>query len=152
MVASPQITEIRQLLADYSFDAGNEDVNLLVAEWLQQADSNLIHQAIIEALYQGRYKVVSVGQILNLWKRRGGPLRHYTREFESIILGPSNLPDFSESPDESVTPPLPPRSQPPQDLSEPDKTADTICPFVPESPESDQYHRLQAFARSMVNP
>lgn len=151
MVASQQISEIRQLLADYSFETGSDDLNLLIAEWLQQADLTLIHQAIIEALYQGRYKVVSVGQILNFWRRRGAPLRHYNREFESIIMGPNNLPDFSESAEESS----PQSSDPPQpasDRSEAPNSGDSIRPFVPKSQESDQYHRLQAVARSTVNP
>lgn len=152
MVASQQISEIRQLLADYSFETGSDDLNLLIAEWLQHADLPLIHQAIIEALYQGRYKVVSVGQILNFWRRRGAPLRHYNREFESIIMGPNNLPDFSASAEEST--PQPSDTQPPlaSDRSEAPNSGDSIRPFVPKSQESDQYHRLQAVARSTVNP
>ncbi|MEB3164445.1 MAG: hypothetical protein VKK80_14540 [Prochlorothrix sp.] len=52
-----------------------------------------IRLAVIEALYQGRYKTVSVSQILAIWQRRNKPLCHFGREFESIITVPlQNLP------------------------------------------------------------
>ncbi|MGA1263548.1 MAG: hypothetical protein ACO331_06525 [Prochlorothrix sp.] len=47
-----------------------------------------IRLAVIEALYQGRYKPVSVSQILAIWQRRNKPLCHFGREFESIITVP----------------------------------------------------------------
>jgi hypothetical protein len=50
-----------------------------------------IRIAVIEALYQGRYKVVSVQQILDIWQRRGKILSHFNREFEAIVTVP--LPD-----------------------------------------------------------
>lgn len=50
-----------------------------------------IRIAVIEALYQGRYKVISVEQILDIWRRRGKILAHFNREFEAIVTVP--LPD-----------------------------------------------------------
>ena len=46
---------------------------------------------MIEALYQGRYKAISVEQILSIWRRRGKILSHFNREFEAIVTVP--LPD-----------------------------------------------------------
>jgi hypothetical protein len=86
---SPEVAHISKLLQDYSFDVENYQVEAIVASWLQRFDPTWISHAITEALYQGRYKVVSVHQILQLWQRRGQPIRHFNREFESIILGQS---------------------------------------------------------------
>jgi hypothetical protein len=47
--------------------------------------------AILEALYQGRYKVISVEEILKIWHRRGHPTFHFTGEFERLVC--KNLPD-----------------------------------------------------------
>lgn len=50
-----------------------------------------VRLAVVEALYQGRYKVVSVQQILDIWRRRGKVVSHFNREFEAIVTVP--LPD-----------------------------------------------------------
>lgn len=86
--AFPEAAPILQLLTAYSFDTEDTyQTQVTVIGWLQQFEATWINQAITEALYQGRYKLVSVDHILRLWRRRGQPLRHYNREFESIILG-----------------------------------------------------------------
>jgi hypothetical protein len=74
------------LLTRYSFDLSGYTVDRLVEYWLQHYPSDWIRLAIVEALYQGRYKAVSVEQILNLWRRRGKPLHHFNRDFERIIV------------------------------------------------------------------
>lgn len=47
-----------------------------------------VRLAMVEALYQGRYKVVSVKQILDIWQRRGKVVSHFNREFEAIVTVP----------------------------------------------------------------
>ena len=47
-----------------------------------------VRLAVVEALYQGRYKVVSVKQILDIWRRRGKIVSHFNREFEAIVTVP----------------------------------------------------------------
>jgi len=86
---SPETTPILQLLSDYSFDVDTYTAEAMVTGWLQRFEPAWVSQAITEALYQGRYKMVSVDHILQIWQRRGQPLRHFNREFESIILGQS---------------------------------------------------------------
>lgn len=76
------------LLTRYSFDLSGYTVDRLAEYWLQRYPSDWIRLAVIEALYQGRYKAVSVEQILNLWRRRGKPLHHFNRDFERIIAPP----------------------------------------------------------------
>lgn len=78
------------LLDEYSFDLGGYLPTELVHFWQRdlEADPSWIRSAVVEALYQGRYKALSVAQILRVWKRRGHPLRHFNHEFERVVFGP----------------------------------------------------------------
>ncbi|MEO1430410.1 MAG: hypothetical protein AAFV71_15360 [Cyanobacteria bacterium J06633_8] len=73
------------LLTHYSFDLGGYSASELVKRWENQYPSNWVHLAIIEALYQGRYKAVSAQQILTLWLKRNHPSYHFNMEFERLI-------------------------------------------------------------------
>jgi hypothetical protein len=99
---SPEVVQLYTLLKEYSFDVDAYSTDAVIEGWLQEFDLIWISHAITEALYQGRYKLVSVEQILRLWQRRGHPIRHFNREFETIILGQSLLvyPEVSQ-PEES---------------------------------------------------
>ena len=79
-----------RLLQEYSFDLGGYRPGDLVVLWQDRlaAETSWIRSAVVEALYQGRYKAFSVEQILRLWKRRGHPVRHFNHEFERVVLGP----------------------------------------------------------------
>ncbi|MEI6427246.1 MAG: hypothetical protein WCO45_02490 [Pseudanabaena sp. ELA607] len=72
------------LLKYYSFDLGDYTVADLARAW-QRYDSEWVRHAVIECLYRGRYKAVSVHQILQQWTRRGEPLYHYGKDFERFI-------------------------------------------------------------------
>ncbi len=81
------------LLTHYSFDLGGYSASELAKRWENQYPSNWVHLAIIEALYQGRYKAVSVQQILNLWLKKNHPSYHFNMEFERLICNklPENV-------------------------------------------------------------
>ncbi|WP_052050266.1 hypothetical protein [Leptolyngbya sp. KIOST-1] len=90
------IEAVHQLLTSYSFDADSlgaksYSTKALIVDWLNEFGPVWVSHAITEALYQGRYKLISIDQILRLWQRRGQPIRHFNREFESIILGQTLL-------------------------------------------------------------
>jgi hypothetical protein len=53
--------------------------------WLQIYPEQLVRLALIESLYQGRYKMISVEQLLALWSRRGQPTYHFNHEFEALV-------------------------------------------------------------------
>lgn len=74
------------LLQHYSFDLGGYTINDLTREW-NKFKPEWVRQAVIEALFQGRYKAVSVSQILQLWERKGEPNCRYNREFERLVCG-----------------------------------------------------------------
>ncbi|MFM7886948.1 MAG: hypothetical protein ACKPCM_09710 [Pseudanabaena sp.] len=74
------------LLQHYSFDLGGYTINDLTREW-NKFKPEWVRQAVIEALFQGRYKAVSVSQILQLWERKGESTCRYNREFERLVCG-----------------------------------------------------------------
>lgn len=79
-------TSAIELLTHYGFEhAGLQQVQKLVDHWLTVYPAQWLRLALIEALYQGRYKVVSVGQLLAAWDRRGQPLYHFNHEFERLV-------------------------------------------------------------------
>jgi hypothetical protein len=84
------IAQAESLLISYSFDLKNSKAAQLIDEWKQKYQPIWIRLAVIEALYLGRYKAVSVEQILNVWSRRGNPNFHFSLDFETLIC--RNLP------------------------------------------------------------
>jgi len=73
------------LMVCYSFDLGGYSIDRLMGVWLNDYSPNWVRLAAIEALYQGRYKAISVDQILFSWHRRGQPCPHFNPEFERLI-------------------------------------------------------------------
>lgn len=82
---STEAQQAASLLEGYSFELGDHDARQWVSLWLEFYRPAWIRDAVVEALYQGRYKSVSVRQILELWSRRGQPVRHVTHEFEAAV-------------------------------------------------------------------
>ncbi|WP_250124743.1 hypothetical protein [Chroococcidiopsis sp. CCMEE 29] len=75
------------LLMHYIFDLGGYSAAELVNRWLDDYPVNWVRLAVIEALYQGRYKAISVEQILYVWHRREQALPHFNHEFERLVCG-----------------------------------------------------------------
>jgi hypothetical protein len=94
------------LLIHYSFDLSGYNVRELINRWRAEYPINWLHLAVVEALYQGRYKAVSVQQILVFWQRRGQVIHHFNMEFERLICS-----KFPESLNAVSTPVLPPVTQ-----------------------------------------
>jgi hypothetical protein len=96
------------LLIHYSFDLSGYSANELVERWQTQYPLNWLHLAVIEALYQGRYKAVSVQQILVFWQRREQATYHFNMEFERMICS-----KFPQSLTSLAAPILPPAKKNP---------------------------------------
>lgn len=86
----------------YGLELDGDRVDTLVASWLQKYDNSWIIKAIVESLYRGRYKIVSVDNILRDWQRLGRPRYNFTPEYEREIL--QNLPAVVELPAASDVP------------------------------------------------
>jgi hypothetical protein len=95
------------LLTHYSFDLSGYQASDLVLQWQSEFPSNWLHLAVVEALYQGRYKAFSVQQILVMWQRREQATFHFNMEFERLIC--SKFPE-SLSAMSTPLPTLPPAS------------------------------------------
>jgi hypothetical protein len=76
---------VTSLLNHYGFESDTQPLEELVEVWEQSYPHPWVRLAAIEALYQGRYKAVSVGQILATWQRRGQVIHHFNHEFERLI-------------------------------------------------------------------
>lgn len=92
------LAQAHSLIDSYDFDLGREKAPQLLQGWLEKYSASWIRLATIEALYLGRYKAISVEQILNVWLRLGSPQTHFTYEFERLICRklPKHLTELSE--------------------------------------------------------
>jgi hypothetical protein len=79
------VVDADNLLRQYSFEVCQDSIERLLDRWLRTYPASWVRLAIIEALYQGRYKAVSADHILAFWKRRGQPIYHFNHEFERLI-------------------------------------------------------------------
>jgi hypothetical protein len=95
------------LLVHYSFDLNGYSASELINHWQREYPIDWLHLAVIEALYQGRYKAISVQQILTFWQRRGQVSYHFNMEFERMICS-----KFPESLNKTSRPTLPAIPQP----------------------------------------
>jgi hypothetical protein len=92
------IAKIVSLMTSYSFDTDRYSVETIVWQWQKTYRVHWIYLATIEALYLGRYKAVSIEQIMNGWYRRGQPNTHFNGDFERVICRklPRHLSTFNE--------------------------------------------------------
>lgn len=77
--------QARALLIHYDFELGGETAEKLVEKWIKLYPAFWLRLAIVESLYQGRYKAISVEHILNFWQRREEPIFHFNPEFARLI-------------------------------------------------------------------
>ena len=80
------VTQTAALLTRYGFELKGYTPLELIEQWLRLYPAKWVRLAVIEALYQGRYKAISVEHILGLWLRRGQPTFHFPYDFERLIF------------------------------------------------------------------
>jgi hypothetical protein len=83
--ADTSLTYAVVLLNHYGFELRGYTAEELINLWVKNYCAHWVRLAVIEALYQGRYKAVSVEQILAVWTRRGQPIHRFNHEFERLI-------------------------------------------------------------------
>lgn len=149
---------IEVLIKNYGFDLDGETPQTIAAGWLEKYEASWVRLAIIEALYLGRYKAISVEQILNLWCRRGQPKFHFTHEFEQLICRrlPKGLREFSvavEHKSESFSSRSKRQLAPKPETEEEEETELplSINRFTPLLDQSQVYSKLKAVANSEAN-
>ncbi|MGB3238428.1 MAG: hypothetical protein WBB29_09045 [Geitlerinemataceae cyanobacterium] len=141
---SPVAAHVVALL-NYYFELGNATAKALLEEWLERYPAPWIRLAIIESLYQGRYRAISVSQILEVWHRRQQVLQHFSYDFECLVGNnlPGNSPEIPETAPESETPADATTAETPV-AEEEEATRPSIGQFTPNPDRSDFYTRLQA--------
>lgn len=125
------VSHAANLLHHYSFEL-DVTVEQQVATWLKTYPASWILLSVVEALYQGRYKAVSVEQILHIWQRRGQPLCHFTHEFERLVR--SEIPA-------AIAPPASPEAQP-EPLPQPTLSYRTMLLQLPSVKAASKLKRL----------
>ena len=137
--ARPMEESIATLLESYGFElTAGETPYATAARWLAASEADWVRLAVLEALHQGRYKAISVEQILLAWQRRGKPVYHFTPEFERFIC---HNPPQRHTPAISASPLPPPLDCPPASLS------GEIVSFSPLPNASELLAKLQEAAR-----
>ncbi|HEY9620845.1 MAG TPA: hypothetical protein V6C78_10770 [Crinalium sp.] len=76
---------ISALLSYYSFDLGGYSVEQVVKGWLDEYPPKWAIAAVVEAIFQGRYKAASVDNILLNWYLNGRPQHHFDSEFADLV-------------------------------------------------------------------
>ncbi|NJK40180.1 MAG: hypothetical protein HC934_00195 [Acaryochloridaceae cyanobacterium SU_2_1] len=88
--STPLITPLADLLTYYCHEIVEQTQEELLDHWITIYSNNWVRLALIESLYQGRYKTTCVDQLLAAWHRRGQPCCHFNLEFEALVC--HNLP------------------------------------------------------------
>ncbi len=123
--------DVLRLLRHYSFDMGPFSPEKLSQRW-QHLPADWPRLAAIEALYQGRYKAVSVDRLLHSWQQRGSANVHFNRDFERLICA-KVLPGEPVAP-ATAPPPKFSAQAPRRLLAESSLFVDKLCGFCDPSP------------------
>ncbi|WP_310490365.1 hypothetical protein [Chamaesiphon sp. VAR_69_metabat_338] len=92
-----QTSLITLVIKTYGLALEEDRVEAMLITWFQTYDSTWIAKAIVESLYRGRYKLISVENILKDWQRIGKPRYNFTPEYEREIF--QNIPSIVDSGD-----------------------------------------------------
>ncbi|MEB3225746.1 MAG: hypothetical protein VKJ86_08065 [Synechococcus sp.] len=137
------IAETIALLEYYSFELEDQTAALTVAQWQTQYPISWIRLAVLEALYRGRYKKISVTAILRVWQKWEVAKVQFSHEFAHLIC--AKLPPVELSPEPEPTV-IPREESPPESV--PSASALGIAAFSPppELAHSGTYQKLKAIA------
>ncbi|MGC9503082.1 hypothetical protein [Baaleninema sp.] len=122
------------LLNYYSFDLSGETAEGFVDRWLDRVPAAWLRLSVLEALYQGRYKGISVEHLLQLWLRRDRPFQHYSYEFERLVC--DRLPGMPKPPQE--TPEIPTAEEVESETQDSEETP-TQTPSLAPQPQIDRF-------------
>ncbi len=92
-----QTNLIAIVIKTYGLALDEQQVEAILVAWFQTYDAAWIVKAIVESLYRGRYKLISVDNILKDWQRIGKPRYNFTPEYEREIF--QNISNLDNRPD-----------------------------------------------------
>ncbi len=120
------VAEVVPLLVRYRYEPDETQAAMIAQGWAAQYPAEWVRPAVVETLYQARYKSISVEQVLNLWQRQGRPHPHYSGDFERLV---------SRSPSERLGSTLP------------RVVSRSPLPLLPAAVTEPQYQRLRTLAQ-----
>ncbi|MEC4985274.1 MAG: hypothetical protein SAJ37_03355 [Oscillatoria sp. PMC 1068.18] len=161
-----KIAQAVALLSHYCFEMKGYTAEELIFQWRETYSATWIRLAVIEALYQGRYKAISVEQILHFWERREQSTYHFNHEFERLICrkiprdllaSPEDLAENLVPEDWYFTEPEPPiiqSSQPELETTSPTTNlSDNSAPISPEeTPSAKQIFSPELLPETELQP
>lgn len=130
------IAQARALLKRYQFEMRGHSEQEVMEKWLGNYPPRWVRMAIIEALYQGRYKAISVEGILKLWSRKGEIMHRFPHDFERLIC--NNLPYSIKPLVNSSGKPLDPSSPTPSEVAPPPQAENLSPQYSPPLPLNSQ--------------
>ncbi len=142
------VAQTLELLSHYGFDLRGYSAIDLLAHWLENYRADWVRLAVIEALYRGRYKAVSIEQILNFWTRRSKASYQFNHDFERLICRnlPRDLNSNLENTLEDIEEDIYPESIAILEAPQTESIQPAINQFTPFPETSHFYSRLQAVA------
>jgi hypothetical protein len=87
---------VLRILQLYKFDLGDRSLTAISIRW-RNYDPYWLRSAVTESLYRGRYKVISVEQILESWQRKQAVFSKFDDEFECLVWGNLNQSDPTQN-------------------------------------------------------
>jgi hypothetical protein len=93
-----QSTDAPTVLRAYGFEMDESCLTRTLADWEGHYGREWLMLALVEALHQGRYKLMSIGQILVCWERRGEPRISFDRDFQRMVLAEDWQPIVAPAP------------------------------------------------------
>lgn len=120
------VAEVVPLLVRYRYEPDETQAAMIAQGWAEQYPAEWVRPAVVETLYQARYKSISVAQVLNLWQRQGRPHPHYSGDFERLV---------SRASPERLRSPLP------------RVVSRSPLPLLPAAVTEPQYQRLRTLAQ-----
>lgn len=133
------IAETIALLDYYGFELNGHGSDVVTC-WHEFYEDVWIRAAVLEALYRGRYKQVSVEKILLSWQRWGQVRPNFDEEFAALICAKIKvMPPSTETETEPI-PNLPEALE-----EEPQPIVLSPNPFLKDA-GSETYSKLQAIA------
>lgn len=146
LTGAQAIAETMALLNYYGFELEGMTAQSVIQQWQALHPVEWIRPAVLEALYRGRYKKISVEEILRVWEKWGEPKLNFNSEFERLICAKLSDNLALNPPPDPAAPPLSPEtSDRPVAELQPGTGIERFHP-QPDVVSSDAYKKLKAIA------
>lgn len=141
------------LLQHYSFDLDDDhdSAEQVVREWLDEYSPKWVVAAIVEAIFQGRFKTASVDNILLTWSLSGRPQHHFDSQFADLVCS-KLFKKVMETSEQPSTPQPAPQVEAVSPQSGNRSSSIELYPVNSPPPQSNQLHQEIEHWLKLVTP